>query len=352
MMRRATILLGLLLALLSLGCDDDDGRDELEAQIVVLTEQVTTLRDMLDDAEAASAASASTLGQLHVMLAAAEAALATANTDLNTANASVATLTNQVAALQGQLDAVREILATMAGTVTLAVPFVYGDASLELEHAYPIAGSDDTVSFTEIRFWLSAVELERQDGSFYAVPDSFYLVEARPEQELSSGTASTETLPARRRETIAIEQVPPGVYTGVRFHVGVDAEHNDDLSIPGGELHLLQNMAFDNGWMWFTSYVFTKTKGHVNGPGGMATFAWDNGSNADYRSVTLPSFDPIAVTAETSYTIRVAVEVDELVATVAPRTRPTIGASSPANRTILADAFRDMFALVSVSETP
>jgi hypothetical protein len=236
--------------------------------------------------------------------------------------------------------------------VTLEVPLVYGAAALALATPYPVAGGSDTIAFREVRYWLSNVALRRADGSYAAVPDAYYLIEARPEQPLTNGTEAALTLPPARRESVALAGVPAGTYTGIRFNVGVDGAHNDDLSKPAGELHTLRNMTFDNGWMWFTSYVFTRTRADLDGAGGAAVVSWDNGTNADLREVALAFPAPLAVKTGAAYTVRVRADLAELVADVSPRQHLVIGAGTPADRTLLADGFRDMFKLDAAIATP
>src|SRR5262249_10792862 len=145
------------------------------------------------------------------------------------------------------------------------------------------------------------------------------------------------TLPALRRESVALRGVPAGTYTAIRFHVGVDPAHNDDLSNTAGELHTLQNMTFDNGWMWFTSYIFTRTRADLAGPGGAAVMSWDNGSNADYRQVMLDFPAPLQTKPGSGYAIRVRADLRALAGSVAPRQHLLINASTPADRTLLAN---------------
>lgn len=249
-------------------------------------------------------------------------------------------------------DRLGALEARVEPSIALEIPLMYGASPLALATPYPVPGSSDTIAFREVRYWVTNVALRRGDGTFVDVPEAFYLIEARPEQPLTNGTETALTLPSVRRETVALRGLPAGTYTGVRFLVGVDPAHNDDLSNTAGELHTLQNMTFDNGWMWFTSYIFTKTRADLAGPGGAAVMAWDNGSNADLREVTLDFPAPLAMKPGAGYTIRVRADLQALVGDVSPRDHLLIGAGTPAERTMLANAFRDMFAMDAAIASP
>jgi hypothetical protein len=234
-------------------------------------------------------------------------------------------------------------------TVTLEVPLMYGSSALALATPYPVGATGDTISFREVRYWMSNISLRKADGTFVDVPDTYFLIEARPEQPLTNGTEAAITLAANRRETLTLKGIPAGTYNGIRFHVGVDQTRNDDLSNTAGELHTLKNMTF-HSWMWFTSYIFTKTRADLTGAGGPdAIVVWDNGSNADYREVTLAFGSPLAMGPGKAYAVKATADLAKVVTTVQPRTRTVIDAAADADRAVLADAFRDMFTMVSAS---
>ena len=133
--------------------------------------------------------------------------------------------------------------------------------------------------------------------------------------------------------------------------MGVDATHNDDLSLQAGELHVLKNMT-SVSWMWFTSYVFTKTRGQfVAASGSTASFAWDTGSNADYRTVSQTFPSPVTVNSQKRLAVNLRADVAALFSTLSPRTTPSISASQAAERTKLADSFSSMFSLTSVDNS-
>lgn len=354
MSRRPTFCFGSLVLASLIACSSDDHSDDIDRlndRVAELQAATDSLQAQLDGAMSAAAASTDTITNLQHMLDETRAALADALAQLDAPDPDMSELEVQLAELRGQLAAAQTVLNGLAGTLTLELPFQYGGSSLELDHPYPLTAGG-TVSFSEMRYWLSNIELVRSDGGITAVPDSYFLVDVRKAQTLTNGTASSEVLPARRRESITVYNVPAGSYRAVRFHVGVDAVHNDDLSLAAGELHVLQNMTADNGWMWFTSYIFTKTAGSTSSGGVTRDLRWDNGSNADYRSVELAEFaSPVTLSAAHPVKVRARAEVSALVDRVSPVTNPAIGASSPTLRAALADGFRDMFSLDTVTES-
>jgi hypothetical protein len=93
---------------------------------------------------------------------------------------------------------------------------------------------------TKFKYLVSNLTLTRADGSRYAVPESYYLVDAaRP------ATA-----------TLEVKDVPAGEYTGLSFIVGVDAARNSSGAQTG---------ALDPGndmfWDWASGYIFLKMEG-------------------------------------------------------------------------------------------
>jgi outer membrane murein-binding lipoprotein Lpp len=314
-----SFLSAVVLASTLIGCSDDDEHAELEQIIDELEQQVEEL----------------------------QAQLATANEQLTTKTAELATRTQERDALKAERDSFE---ARLAPEVTLEVPLYYGNAALVLGASYPLSGGGN-IAFREVRYWLSNVELQKADLSWVTVPDAYYLIEARPEQPLTNGTEAEIALPAKRRETVDLKGIPSGSYVAIRFNIGVDAAHNDDLSNTAGELGSLKNMTFDNGWMWFTSYKFTRTVADTDTTNDTAEVSWDNGSNNDLRQVTLPFASAVALEGAQTYAIKLKADLEGLVTDVSPTTNPTINATTPEARTALADAFRDMFTMVAVDQT-
>ncbi|TNE80009.1 MAG: hypothetical protein EP332_08930 [Bacteroidetes bacterium] len=138
----------------------------------------------------------------------------------------------------------------------------------------------DSVSFSEVRYWLSNIELVREDGSVWAEPNSYRLIERSA---------------LNKREEIMLE-VPNGNYKAIRYSIGVDADHNSSLDSVKGELSPNVGMS----WTWATGYIFFKSEGHFYNPNTMQRELWQYhiGMNANYKQVDLAFPAPVNLTGE------------------------------------------------------
>jgi uncharacterized small protein (DUF1192 family) len=348
----------LLVASLTLGvlaaCGDDatpepsalsvEERQQLERQITELEAEVTRLQAQVSrqqqeqgQAEQENAALTTQVQTLQTQLAEARALLESQDWD---------GVLLRLDEARAEVERLKALLLATQGSLSLVARLVFGDRPFELDQSFTTAGGD-TVRFSELRYWLTNVKLRKQDGSTVALADSYHLMDVLKEQPVE-GTASPTVLPARRREQVDVSSVPAGTYTGIEFSVGVDPTHNDDLSRQAGELHVLSNMT-SVSWMWFTSYIFTKTKGqYVPSAGGLADFAWETGTNPDYRTVSQTFPSPVTVNSQKQLTVRLRADVATLFSTLSPRTTATINASNAGARATLSDAFQSMFSVETV----
>jgi len=146
--------------------------------------------------------------------------------------------------------------------------------------------------FSKLRYWVSNITLVDSKGSEYVIPDSYYLMEEVGDLNLSGTIADKLTYPARKRETIDLEDIPAGEYKGIRFSVGVDARHNDNLSLQSGELSIANGMS-NIAWMWHTSYIFSSVAGTVKEGATSADFLAETGLNANYKTVSIDFAAPV-----------------------------------------------------------
>ncbi|SEU23265.1 ABC transporter C-terminal domain-containing protein [Stigmatella erecta] len=352
---RALLLAALTFAALP-GCGDDasdpttlsaEERQQFEQRISELEASVAALEAQLaKDATASERekqALTTQIGTLQEELAEARALLASQDWDgvlvkLDAARA-------EIASLQGRM-------ANFAGQVQLTAALRFGGQPFALDQSYTLA-SGEKITFTELRYWLSNVKFVREDGTGVAIPASYYLMEHIKEQDVAEAsqpndpTAPRVTLPANRREQVSAITVPAGTYTSIEFSVGVDPYYNDNLSRQAGELHLFKNMASVT-WMWFTSYIFTKTKGTFTAAdGSTGTFAWDTGTNSNFRTTRLAFPSPVTVNAQKHLKVALNAEVSKLFETLSPSAMPTIGAAHAAPRETLSTGFKNMFSMVS-----
>jgi hypothetical protein len=98
----------------------------------------------------------------------------------------------------------------------------------------------DSLSFGLFKYYVSNVVLKKSDGSSYAIPESYYLVD----HQNSAKTSYT------------IGNLPEGDYIKVEFLLGVDSARN----VSGAQTGALNpsNLMF---WDWNQGYIFFKMEG-------------------------------------------------------------------------------------------
>ncbi|AYA36963.1 hypothetical protein D3Y59_07760 [Hymenobacter oligotrophus] len=125
------------------------------------------------------------------------------------------------------------------GTLQLQFENVVGTQALALGQTYTTADGDPfTVS--KLNYYISNIRLTKADGSEWAEPESYHLVK--------HDQTSTRT--------IALQQVPTGNYTAIRFTIGVDSTRN----VSGAQAGALDPLN-DMFWTWNTGYIFLKLEG-------------------------------------------------------------------------------------------
>lgn len=101
-------------------------------------------------------------------------------------------------------------------------------------------GNGEQFTISTFKYYLSSVQLQRADGTHYAVPDGYFLVDAAQ--------------PASQH--VALHGIPAGTYTGLSFVVGVDSARN----VAGAQTGALDPV---NGmfWDWNSGYIFVRLEG-------------------------------------------------------------------------------------------
>ncbi len=135
------------------------------------------------------------------------------------------------------------------GQVLLNIEPVFGDAPLALGSA---TAGGTTVS--KLKFYLSKIELVRADGTVWAEPESFHLVDAQQPQSLA----------------IRLD-APVSSWKEVRFCLGIDSLTNAE-GAHGGDLDPARGMY----WAWQSGYINFKCEGRdprfASGRGGEFEF--------------------------------------------------------------------------------
>jgi hypothetical protein len=176
-----------------------------------------------------------------------------------------------------------------AGTGTLTLEFQHTDGlTLPLELNAPLKTGDGTAfTVTRLQYWVSNILIQRDDGTDYTVPASYYLME--------------ESVDKKRLE-VAIAGVPPGTYVGITWSMGVDEAHNHSLDVIEGEL----SSNVDMSWNWNSGYIFFKCEGGYDAGG--SPFKMHVGTDANYRVVTRAFASPVTIDAD--HPVRIIAKAD------------------------------------------
>lgn len=114
---------------------------------------------------------------------------------------------------------------------------------LVLNSSVATTSTGETFTVSTFEYYLSNIKFTKSDGSSYAAPDTYFLVDQATSKSLS----------------FAVPNVPVGEYTGVSFLVGVDAQKTGltDPATFTGDLNQANNMY----WSWNSGHIFLKMEG-------------------------------------------------------------------------------------------
>ncbi len=128
------------------------------------------------------------------------------------------------------------------GTVELNMAHRWGMGAdnflLNMELVHPM--TQDTMTFTTFKYYVSNIKFKKADGSWYVHPESYFLVDL--------ATAGSEIL--------SIPNVPTGEYTDMEYTMGVDSLRNVS-GAQSGALAVANNMF----WSWNSGYIMVKAEG-------------------------------------------------------------------------------------------
>lgn len=219
------------------------------------------------------------------------------------------------------------------GELTLSFDAKAGTSDFALNQ--DIAIGTRTYNFKSLRYWVSNVVLVKSDGTEYAVPESYYLLEETGPVTVQEGDY---TYPAKKREDVVLRNIPLAEYKAVKFSIGVDATHNDNLSLQAGELSQLSGMT-NVSWMWHTSYIFTSLQGTVKEGATSKTFLAETGVNSNYKTLALNLPSTIRVSSAKSTKVTLDVDVAKAIDGIDLIATPTIGASQASVMATLANNY-------------
>lgn len=130
------------------------------------------------------------------------------------------------------------------GNVTIEFDHVWGSTegefSLNSELTHPMLG--EKMTFTTFKYYVSNVRLKAKDGSYYTMPESYFIVDA----DVSGSNKAV------------IPNVPAGEYTDVELMFGVDSTRCSSGAQTG---------ALDSAkglfWSWNSGYIMVKAEGNA-----------------------------------------------------------------------------------------
>lgn len=133
-----------------------------------------------------------------------------------------------------------EMVANQTSTVALEFEQTVGADPLVLDTQTYNTLAGDQFKVNTFRQYISNIFFIRTDGSTYAVPESYYLIDA----------AKKDT------QRFTLTGVPEGDYKGLIFTIGVDSARNQS-GAQKGALDPSNNMF----WTWNSGYIFSKFEG-------------------------------------------------------------------------------------------
>ncbi len=133
--------------------------------------------------------------------------------------------------------------------VLLVIEHLFGTQPINFG-SVEYATTNNTVGVSNLTYYLSGFGLQRQDGSWLDIP-TYHMVVAQD----------------KPIDTLNLGVMPEGIYSAVRFNIGVDSvtNHGDPAVWPnshplslmrGGQMH----------WSWNAGYIFMKMEGRYRKP--------------------------------------------------------------------------------------
>jgi hypothetical protein len=135
----------------------------------------------------------------------------------------------------------KDVVVAAPPTVSLEFEQTVGADPLVLGTKTYTTPAGDQFKINIFRQYISNIVFTKTDGSTYAVPESYYLLDAaKPDNQ-----------------HITLTGVPEGDYKGITFTIGVDSARNVS-GAQKGALDPSNNMF----WSWDSGYIFTKLEGY------------------------------------------------------------------------------------------
>lgn len=128
------------------------------------------------------------------------------------------------------------------GHFNISTQFVFGADMLPfaLNQAMKHPKTMDSLTFSEFSFYITNIRLQKEDGTWWAEPESYHLLSAKSADDAK----------------IHIHEVPAGTYTAMEYTLGVDSLRNVS-GAQTGDLAVSKGMF----WSWTTGYIMLKAEG-------------------------------------------------------------------------------------------
>jgi hypothetical protein len=207
------------------------------------------------------------------------------------------------------------------------IQFTYyaGDTSVpwtDMTKMITVAKTGDVLRFNTFRFYVCNVKLQRANGTWWAMPDSYFLIDAQ-------NTYSS---------TINIPHIPTDSFIAISYTMGVDSMHN----IGGGAHPALQTY---NGMYWDEDrgYVMLRANGY-SAQSSDGTFSFDlggfEGANSIITEKTVVLAKPTMIGNGNAPTLTLAANVAALWEhSPSVNTRKAISAEGPEAKTMATDFY-------------
>ncbi len=199
--------------------------------------------------------------------------------------------------------------ATSTGSVNFTVQNVVPNTNvvgvqpptpLVLNSSVATTSTGETFTVSTFEYYLSNIKFTKSDGTTYAAPDTYFLVDQ----------ATAKTL------SFTVPNVPTGDYTGVSFIVGVDAQRTG-LTNPldfTGKLEAL-NQAYNMYWTWNSGHIFLKMEGTLTSTNPTKPLTchiggWGNNSTPNAIVTATPAFGSNKLTVRTDKAPTIALQAN------------------------------------------
>ncbi|RYD52096.1 MAG: hypothetical protein EOP52_07925 [Sphingobacteriales bacterium] len=185
------------------------------------------------------------------------------------------------------------------GKVNMTFTNKVGSQPLQFRNTWYQNANGDSFNVTLFNYYITNIRFNRADGSNYAEPESYRLLDQY-------------TRPASMAFTI--DSVADGTYNSITMMIGVDSTRNT-MGVQDGDL----NPVLNNFWGWNTGYIFMKFEG--NSPQAtttsekllMHTGGFSGAYNA-IRTTTLPLPTPIVIAKGKTSSVAVTADIAKLFA--------------------------------------